>query len=124
MERRQSGLHQKSEWGGTRNECRTNKEPHGKTGGTGKAAPVPDGQGRCSLHSGQVDHFRSTATARRGDGPSDRRAAGGHRGNRRSLEGRRVVTAISDGQKRDFLPRLLAQIGVAQGRLLGLISLL
>ncbi|HSB59263.1 MAG TPA: hypothetical protein VLD66_06635 [Methyloceanibacter sp.] len=45
MGRRQSGLHQKGKWGGTKNECRTNKEPHGKTGGAGETAPESDRQG-------------------------------------------------------------------------------
>src|SRR5262245_1610702 len=38
----------------------------------GKAAPESDRQGRCPLHSGKFDHFRSAATDRRADGPSDR----------------------------------------------------
>ena len=37
----------------TRNECRTNKEPHGKTDGTGKAAPESYRQGRCTLDPGK-----------------------------------------------------------------------
>jgi hypothetical protein len=35
--------------------------------------------------------IRRTLADRRADVPSDRRAAGGHRGNRRSPQGRRVV---------------------------------